>query len=254
MNAGSIRQVARKMDRVIELSPHFIRHPGNITDVLRGVHPGNLVALNQKWLREQAFDAILDVGANTGQFARAAHTVFPNARIYSFEPLPECVAAMRQRMKTIPRFQAFASAIGDQDGVVTIHQSASSPSSSILPMSAQHTEAFPWTGVAAVVEVELHTIDHFLPQLDLTGNVLLKIDVQGFSQQVLRGAPKTLDLVQVVLIETSFIQLYEGEASFDDIYNHMRTAGFQFAGFLDHLEHPQTGRILQGDAIFVRPD
>lgn len=242
----------RKLDRAIELSPQFIRHPAHIREALRGVHPGSLTALDKGWLKEIGFDFILDVGANTGQFARAAHTVFPVARIYSFEPLPECLSAMRDRMKGISGFTAFGSAIGNEDGTITIHQNASSPSSSILPMTREHTEAFPWTEGGHDIEVEIHRLDHFLPRLDLSENILLKIDVQGFSQQVLLGATETLKRVRAVFIETSFVRLYEGEATFDATYRFMIDAGFEFVGFLDQLEHPKSGRILQGDAIFLR--
>lgn len=248
-----IQKFQRQAGRAIDMSPQFIRQPGHIRDVLRGVHPGNLAALDKGWLKVIGFDVILDVGANTGQFARAAHTVFPNARIYSFEPLPNCLTAMRERMKGIDRFQAFGSAIGNEDGAITIHQNMSSPSSSILPMTPEHTEAFPWTEGGTEIEVEIHRLDHFLPQLDLSGNVLLKIDVQGFSQQVLLGATETLSQARAVFIETSFVRLYEGEATFDATYRFMIDAGFEFAGFLDQLEHPKSGRILQGDAIYLRP-
>ncbi len=202
--------------------------------------------------RDIRLDVVVDVRADSGQFIRADHAVFPNARIYSFEPLPDCLAAMQQRMKGVPGFQAFGSAVGDEDGTITIHQSSSSPSSSLLPMTAEHTEAFPWTGGGQDIEVEIHRLDHFLPQMQLDGNVLLKIDVQGFSQQVLLGAPKTLGRSRAVFIETSFVQLYEGEATFDATYRFMVDAGFEFVGFLDQLEHPKSGRILQGDAIFLK--
>ena len=50
-------------------------------------------------------------------------------------------------------------------------------------------------------------------------------------------------------VETRY---YEGEATFDQVYEAMRSAGFAFKGFLDQLLHPATGQPLQGDAIFTR--
>lgn len=159
---------------------------------------------------------------------------------------------MRERMKGISGFQAFGSAIGNEDGTITIHQSSSSPSSSILPMTTEHTETFPWTEGGTDIEVEIHRLDHFLPQLELSGNILLKIYVQGFSHQVLLGATEALTMARAVFIETSFVHLCEGEATFDATYRFMIGAGFEFVGLLDQLEHPKTDRILQGDAIFLR--
>ena len=254
MSESRIIHLVHKVDRALDVTPQLIRNPSHIRAGLKGIHVGVLGALDKAWVREVRFSVILDVGANTGQFARAAHYVFPEARIYSFEPLPSCLDDMRRRMSGVSNFTAFGTAIGNEDGSITIHQSSSSPSSSILPMTKVHTSAFPWTEGGKDIEVEIHRLDFFLPQMDLSGKVLLKIDVQGFSQQVLLGAPETLKQADTVFIETSFVKLYDGEPTFDETYRFMRDAGFEFIGFLDQLEHPKTGAILQGDAIFRRPE
>lgn len=119
-------------------------------------------------------------------------------------------------------------------------------------MTGAHTEAFPWTEGGVDLEVDIHRLDYFLPTLHLEGTVLIKIDVQGYSLNVLRGANQTLASADMVLVETSFVGLYDGEATFDQVYRFMVDAGFQFAGLLDQLEHPKSGAILQGDAIFLR--
>jgi FkbM family methyltransferase len=252
MTTSGAAKLLRKADRLVELSPHFIKHPAHIWEVLRGVHPSSLSSLDKGWLRDIGFNTILDVGANTGQFARAAHYVFPNARIYSFEPLPTCLDRLNARMDGIPKFTAFESAIGDRDGVTTIHQSPSSPSSSVLAMTSEHTQAFPWSEGGIDVEVDMQRLDYFLPQMQVEGKLLIKIDVQGYSEQVLQGAPLLLAKADTVIIETSFVRLYEGESTFDEVYRLMIDAGFQFVGLLDHLEHPKTRETLQGDAIFRR--
>ena len=244
----------RKADRLLELGPHFVRHPSLIRSALRGLHPGTLATLDQPWLRQFGVRTVLDVGANTGQFAQVAHHVFPEARVYAFEPLPGPFEAMRHRMRGIEAFQAFPAAIGDRDGRITIHQSASSPSSSILPMTGAHTEAFPWTAGSTEVEVEVHRLDHFLPGLHLERKVLLKIDVQGYSLQVLHGAPETLAQTDLVFVESSVVPLYAGEATFDAIHGFLTSAGFAFIGVLDQLTHPETGAVLQMDAMFRRTE
>lgn len=250
MRTPAWKNLRRKADRAIDLSPQLLRHPSHLRAGLAGIHVGILGTLDKPWLRDIRFSTVLDVGANTGQFARAAHYLFPDARIYSFEPLPACFDALTARMKDVASFEAFPTAIGNEDGTVTIHQSTFSPSSSILPMTSEHTAAFPWTAGGEDVEVEIHSLDHFLPRITLAGEVLLKIDVQGYSQHVLLGAPLTLARTNTVLVETSFVNLYEGEATFDQTYRLLLAAGFVFAGFLDQLTHPETDRILQGDAVF----
>ncbi len=79
----------------------------------------------------------------------------------------------------------------------------------------------------------------------------MKIDVQGYEDRVLRGGEQTVKRAQVLLVETSFQQLYEGQALFEDILALLRGWGFRYAGALDQLLNPRTGEALQQDSIFV---
>lgn len=249
---NTLRNVSRKFHRAVELAPDYVFHPSRLEHLGRGVHPGVLPTIDQPWLRDMSIRTFVDVGANTGQFSQAVHAVFPDAQIFAFEPLPSCVGQARERMKGVEGFHIFAAAIGSQDGTITIHESASSPSSSILPMSEAHTEAFPWTAGGQDVEVDLRRLDSFLPEMKLTAPVLLKIDVQGYSMEVLRGAIETIRLCEIVVVETSVVELYDGESTFEEVYTFMRNVGFAFAGALDQLTHPHSKEILQVDAIFRR--
>lgn len=247
-----LRQIGRKAGRLVELAPEYVMHPKRIRHVVDGVHPGILPTLDVPWLRAVQPQTILDVGANTGQFSFAARKVFPKASIYAFEPLPGCLQTLQERMDGDAGFRAFPFALGSEDGEVTIHESASSPSSSILTMTNQHVEAFPWTAGGRDVVVGLRRLDSLLPELDLVSPVLLKVDVQGYSLEVLNGARETLRACDLVIVETSVATLYEGESSFDEVYRLMHDAGFRFAGVLDQLEHPGSGAVLQVDAVFRR--
>jgi FkbM family methyltransferase len=247
-----IARISRMANRAIELGPELVQNPKRIAGVVRGLHPGSLVSLDVPWLRTFGPVVVLDIGANSGQFAAVALHIFPNARVFSFEPLPQCVAAMRKKIGANSRSTIFPYAVGNDDTTITINQSASSPSSSILPMSETHAEAFPWTGQSTPVEVPLRKLDSLLPDLALSGRVLMKIDVQGFGLEVLKGAVETLRQVEMVFIEVSFVPLYEGEPTFDDINAFMRDAGFTFSGLLDSLTHPESRQPLQGDAIYRR--
>jgi hypothetical protein len=82
---------------------------------------------------------------------------------------------------------------------------------------------------------------------------MVKIDVQGFEDDVIAGGPAVLSRAAVVIVEVSFAALYSGPPSFDFIYSKMRKLGFSFAGSVDQLIGPIDGAILQADALFVRP-
>jgi len=197
---------------------------------------------------------VLDIGANTGQFAHRARRLFPTSRIYSFEPLVDCFSEMQRAFRTDPLWRGYQCALDAEDGEGLFHRSASSPSSSLLAMADLHKEAFPQTRGARNEQVQIHRLDNILAGVELAADVLVKLDVQGFEDRVLEGARAVLGKTHIVISEVSFDRLYHDQASFDDIYGRLRQAGFAFRGTWAQLFHPVDGRILQADAIFMRDD
>ena len=119
-------------------------------------------------------------------------------------------------------------------------------------MTELHKTAFPQTKDAQTVQVKIQRLDDIAKTLEMTQPLMLKIDVQGFEDRILRGGEQTVARADVILIETSLEKLYEGQPLFDEIYNYLVKCGFTYAGSFDQLHHPQSGVILQQDSIFVR--
>lgn len=228
--------------------------PQLLTSVAKGAHAGQLITLkpHRKWLRAARIETIIDVGANTGQFSSAMRALLPHAQIYAFEPLSECFAELSRRFERSGNFKAFMVALGDEPNESIMWRSEFSESSSLLKMTELHKKAFPWSADNTTRSVTVRALDTYLPELRLMPRVLLKLDVQGFEGRVLRGATRMLDRVDYVLTEVTFRSLYEGQASFDDIYQYLGAHGFDYRGNLDQLSSPIDGTILQADALFSR--
>lgn len=202
------------------------------------------------WLRSLPVRTVLDIGANTGQFASKVRELLPEAFIYSFEPLRDPYASLLSRMEGDRLFRAFNFAVGAQDARATIHRSQYSPASSLLPMHELHRDAWPQTADAVTEEIEVRRLDSFgiEPQPEL----LVKIDVQGFEDKVIEGGRETLGRAAYVITEVSFARLYEGQPLFEDIYRLLTALGFRYRGALAQLLDPREGRPLQADAFFAR--
>jgi len=203
------------------------------------------------WLRQAGIRTVLDVGAYKGSFSYGVMRTLPQAHIYAFEPLPDHFAALK-KLEGRARLKAFPVALGNAQGETSFHRSAFSASSSVLVMSAAHREAFPETAGGEEVRVALGRLDDYAAELALERPALLKVDVQGYELEVLKGALETLKAVDYALVEISLAPLYEGQPSFDAIYAFMDAQGFEYAGDFDQLLSRQDGRVLQVDAIFVR--
>ena len=231
---------------------HPSRIPRLLVHAARGVHLGELLNLQRGWIRSAGIETVIDVGAHTGEFSSAIRAVLPEAYVYAFEPIPDCFPRIAKRLGPNGRFKAFPVALGERSGPVEFHRSSFTKSSSVLPMADLHRVAFPWSAGSERVTVQMKTLDDFLDEINMKPKVLLKLDVQGYELQVLKGATQTLKQVDYVLTEVSFRPLYEGQALFPDVFSFLTAGGFSFAGVLDQLRSPVDDLILQADAMFVR--
>ena len=215
-------------------------------DVVR-YHPLFDIVLNK-----YAIDTVLDIGANNGQFALDVHTRLPDARIYSFEPLKEAFRELTDNLKTIPNFRAFNIGLGDMNGTATIFHSSFSPSSSLLPMAALHKKLYPKSADATIETITVKRIDDMRNEISLGENVLVKLDVQGYEDKVLRGGANTIAGAKVLVVEVSFVTLYEHQPLFDDIYKIVRKLGFVYIGSRERHYSRETGELIYEDAIFLK--
>ena len=103
--------------------------------------------------------------------------------------------------------------------------------------------------------VHVARLDPIWPELVRGGDrVWLKLDVQGFELEVLKGAEASLPSVACVQAELSFVPLYDGSPRFLELVKHLDARGFRLAGLEEGHDDVRTGEMLQADGIFVRDD
>ena len=209
----------------------------------------------RKWellARQMEIKTVIDVGANTGQFATMINQVFPRARIYSFEPLPDCFSALVENTAYLEQVDCKQVALGREQGVQLFKQTGFSPCSSFLEPTELLTDQIPAAEQVTELEVQIDTLDHQFSERSLDSKVLLKLDVQGFEKEVLLGAAETLKKVDVVVAEVAFAVQYEGQPLFDELNALLRDCGFKYQGNVDQHLCTQTSQIIEADAIFVK--
>jgi FkbM family methyltransferase len=145
-------------------------------------------------------------------------------------------------------------AVGAESGVAKINVAGNNAaSSSILNMGELHIDSAPDSVYTSVEEVGLVTIDSlFSRYAKKEDSVCLKMDVQGYEDQVLMGAEETLKIARVVKLELSLVSLYEGDKLYSYYFSLLEGLGFSLWDLMAGHRHPATGRLLQFDAVFVR--
>jgi FkbM family methyltransferase len=226
--------------------------PYLLRSVLKGAHLGEFLKINQPWIKQAGVRTVIDIGAHNGEFSTAIRAVLPGVQVYAFEPLPDSYEMLTAKFREDPCCRAFRVALGDEHGQVKFWRSRFSKSSSVLPMADIHKREFPWSSELVSIDAQMATLDDFLHDIKMVPKVLINIDVQGYEDRVIRGGVAILRNADYVLTEVSFRRLYEGQTSFDEIYQLLKQLGFSYAGNVDQLLSPGDRGVLQADALFVR--
>jgi len=148
-----------------------------------------------KLARESGIGVIYDVGANVGTFSVLARSVVPAARIHAFEPLPEHQAQFRQTFPGNAEAQLHPIALGSENRSGTLHVASYSDASSMLPPGKSHQSSDHLREVSTS-SVEVFRLDDYREANQLPWPDLIKLDIQGYEVEALRGATRMPPLVE----------------------------------------------------------
>jgi FkbM family methyltransferase len=222
---------------------------------LRVYRPSSDAFLVKKKLLKKSVQplTIFDIGANEGQTTERYLKMFPTAKIYSFEPVPEVFTLLERKFHENPQIIVNQLAVSDAVGTADfyLHAYGSNVWNSLLP-KAPDSIIVPED--VSTVKVPTITIDLFCERHNITTIDLLKLDIQGGELLALKGALNMLQKggIKLIYSEVNFCDLYEGQAMFQDIAAYLHDFGYRTYG-LYNIYNPNDGPLGWGDAIFFRP-
>jgi FkbM family methyltransferase len=204
-------------------------------------------------MRHHAVSTVLDVGANTGQFALQLRALGYAGRIVSFEPLHDAFRELVRNAAADPLWECHHVGLADATRAGVINVSENSYSSSLLPVSPVSLAIEPSIGYVRSEAIALRRLDDLFDEVcQSTDTVYLKVDTQGYELPVINGALASLRRIKLVQLETSFFPVYVGEPLADEMIGFLRHLGFRVVSIEPGWEDPVTAELLQADVIFVR--
>ena len=170
------------------------------------------------YLKKLNLKYFIDVGAHKGEFL--SYILSLNyKKIYCFEPQKKVFKVLYKNFKNIKNIQLFNLGLAHKNSKITFYENKLTSTSTfsrskntpfskiknlILNSKNSYIDKYP---------INVRTLDEIFINKKIF-NIFLKIDVEGFELNVLKGAKKTLSKkVKFILIERHFFQLYKGNST-----------------------------------------
>jgi FkbM family methyltransferase len=186
---------------------------------INGVSP--LFELEEFLKATNNINTIIDIGSNKGQFGLIARHYLPCVSIYSFEPQTSQLKIQKQIVGK-HNIQYFDFALGATNEIKDLYITKRKDSSSILePVENDKVYC-----VMDKKKVNIKRFDEIINILKLNKRILVKLDVQGYELEALKGFGEYLSYVDYILTEVSFQEVYKNQPFANEIINFLEKKNF----------------------------
>lgn len=205
-------------------------------------------------IEQHDIDLVIDVGANMGQFSTDLRKSGYAGQIVSFEPLKECYQHLQSI--TDDKWHVENIALGSEGTTETINISNKSVFSSILETNqfgkSNFSESIKIVGQQTISVKKLDDVINAIVKDLGTKKIFLKLDTQGYDNQVILGATNTLPLVHMLQTEIPCKPIYKDTPPFYDTLKNLCEIGFNITGIFPLSRDKKTMEILEFDCILLR--
>lgn len=221
--------------------------PDSLQDMLRQQYDSESMEPCLLHLRDRGYlpGTIIDGGAFVGGWTRMVKKLFPQVRVIMIEPQADKRPILTGLQNEFPGTVEFVSCLlgpASKDAVPFYEMESGS---SVY----QEMTDLPRRGVT----VQMRTLDDVLAEKKVVGPIFLKLDVQGFEIEVLKGARQTLEKANLVLLEIALLEFNEGSPLFYEIVQFMGEQGF-LAYDICNLSRWYENVLSHVDIFFIRKD
>jgi FkbM family methyltransferase len=193
--------------------------------------------------------AIVDIGAHVGEWSLLVHTVFPEASVLMLEAQESKAPALDKIGRAHPgKISHRIALLGPENrDSVPFNECDNAPTgSSVLAFTSREPLKF------HVVQRRMEALDSVLASTGLARPDFLKLDVQGFELEILKGAPNALATAEAVLLELSTIAQYEAAPLFHEVVAFMNSQGYHVFDICTLMRQRTENTLVQVDVIFVK--
>ncbi len=186
---------------------------------------------------------VVDVGAYHGEWTHLVKSIYPATSVVMVEPQESKRAMLQQVCADLaPNVKLETALLGatENETVTFVEMETGSSVFEEISDFPRHT-----------VEKHLATLDTLISAATSWDALdLLKLDVQGYELEVLRGASHYLPRSEFVLLEVSIVPINEGCPTIDGVFEFMTAHGFRLLDFCSQHRRPNKA-LTQTDLLFI---
>jgi FkbM family methyltransferase len=196
---------------------------------------------------------IIEAGAYTGNDTRALLTIWPDAHIHAFEPVPELYKQLKQVTAPYASITCHQIALSNHNGTIPLHLLAKKSNPTVpsqagslhKPMDMPHahkTMNYMGTIIVPIITIDTWATDNNIKQVDM-----LWLDLQGHELAVLEQARSLLPVIQVIYTEVNLTARYEQQPTYLQLKTYLTDHNFKEVA----RDFSETSTQRFGNVIFV---
>lgn len=209
-------------------------------------------------LGELKTDVVFDVGANRGQFGTLLREIGYAGYILSFEPLSDAYQKLKQASAGDDKWHTYHFALGSVSETTEINFTNASEYTSFLDPSEYGKEVR--SSQVQITEkeiVEVRRLDDLFEEVTskcagTNQQFFLKMDTQGFDQEVFKGAEKSIEQIDGLQSEIAILPLYDGMPDYVESLVAFRKKGFELTGLFPVSRDEQSLILIEMDCVMRR--
>jgi FkbM family methyltransferase len=192
---------------------------------------------------------LLDVGAHTTEWIRNAMRHFPGSKAYLIEPLNEMEIHLKKFCEDFPGSKYFLNGAGEKEDTLLLTLNDVLEGANFLGNENKNLQI-----KDKQRKVKILTIDSLLEKNEIEMPGIVKLDVQGFELNVLKGASGLFGWTEVFIVEASMFEFMQGVPLFSEVISFMADRGYVVYDFSGFLRRPYDGALGQMDVCFVKKE
>ena len=239
------------LERLGEMATKKMRRNRLKNTIMSSYHDGHIESLEiLELIKKESshpIKTIFDIGGNIGSWSLLVKTIFPQAEVHAFEPLENFASSFTENTKNFSDISVHQVALGSVDEVSEIHVAGDSSSS--LPLGGLMKEQYDIT-TKEKKKIQTVILDDYIESNAINLPDLIKLDIQGYELEALKGAKKAMQYAKYIFIEVSLEEFYTGQPLLHDVVAFMANHNF-YATALKKETHVGK-RLYQTDILFEK--